>query len=44
MTGFALALVLAAATIHASFNLMAKRAVAIDSTTFVIEYSTGSAG
>jgi len=35
MTGFALALVLAAATIHASFNLLAKRAGAADSTSFV---------
>jgi len=35
MTGFALALVLAAATIHASFNLLAKRAGAADSTAFV---------
>jgi drug/metabolite transporter (DMT)-like permease len=35
MTGFALALVLAAAAIHASFNLMAKRAGAADSTAFV---------
>lgn len=35
MTGFALALVLAAAMIHASFNLLAKRAGAADSTAFV---------
>ncbi len=35
MTGFALALVLTAATIHASFNLLAKRAGAADSTAFV---------
>lgn len=35
MTGFALVLVLAAATIHASFNLLAKRAGASDSTAFV---------
>jgi len=35
MTGFALALVLAAATIHAGFNLLAKRAGAADSTAFV---------
>ncbi|MHB8772587.1 MAG: EamA family transporter [Syntrophales bacterium] len=35
MTGFALALVLAAATIHASFNFMAKRAGAADSNSFV---------
>jgi len=35
MTGFALALVLAAASIHASFNLLAKRAGAADSTAFV---------
>jgi len=35
MTGFALALVLTAATLHASFNLMAKRAGAADSTAFV---------
>jgi drug/metabolite transporter (DMT)-like permease len=35
MTGFALVLVLTAATLHASFNLMAKRAGAADSTAFV---------
>ena len=35
MTGFALILVLAAATIHASFNFMAKRAGGSDATTFV---------
>jgi drug/metabolite transporter (DMT)-like permease len=35
MTGFAIALVLTAATLHASFNLMAKRAGAADSTAFV---------
>ena len=35
MTGFAFVLVLAAATIHSSFNLMAKRAGAADSTAFV---------
>jgi uncharacterized membrane protein len=35
MTGLALALVLTAATFHASFNLMAKRAGAADSTAFV---------
>ena len=35
MTGFALALVLTAATLHASFNLLAKRAGAADSTAFV---------
>ncbi len=35
MTGFALALVLTAATLHASFNLMAKRAGDADSTAFV---------
>lgn len=35
MTGLALALVLAAATLHASFNLLSKRAGAADGTAFV---------
>ena len=35
MTGFALVLILVAATMHASFNLLAKRAGSSDSTAFV---------